>query len=124
MNSIKIDNMSSEIMDILSEYSETVNEKTKNTTDIVSKNCVKELQSTSPKRTGKYRKGWTRSKISETASKVEYIVHNPKHYTLTHLLENGHVKKDGGRTKSTPHIAPAEEKAVAEFEKLIKEELN
>lgn len=111
------------IKDILDGYSESVSVKVKHHVDTVSKEVVSELKETSPKRSGNYRKGWTRKKDSETSNKSVFIVHNSKHYRLTHLLEKGYAKKSGGRTKGQPHIAPAEEKAVAKLEKLIKEDL-
>lgn len=44
-------------------------------------------------------------------------------YQLTHLLEHGHAMRQGGRAKAIPHIAPANDAAQAEFERLIKEGL-
>ena len=80
----------------------------------VAKETVKELKSTSPKKTGGYAKGWARKKVG-----TAQVVHNSTNYQLTHLLENGHANRDGGRTPGRPHIAPAEQKAIDEFEKRV-----
>ena len=109
--------------DILDDYSESVNDKVKRNVDNVSKELVANLKATSPKRSGNYRKSWTRKKEVSTSSKSVFIVHNSKHYRLTHLLEKGHAKSGGGRTKAIPHIAPAEERAISELEKRIKEDI-
>ena len=50
-------------------------------------------------------------------------MYSPKKYQLAHLLEKGHAKRGGGRTKAMPHIAPAEENAVKELENDIKKAL-
>ena len=82
----------------------------------VSEDVKAEIQSRAPVKTGKYKASWTVTKVEETAQSLVNTVHSAKHYRLTHLLENGHAKRGGGRTRSFPHIAPGE--ALAEKELL------
>ena len=53
----------------------------------VAKEAVSKLKSSSPRKTGKYARGWTTKQIDKNG----IVIHNSKHYQLTHLLENGHV---------------------------------
>ena len=109
-----------EILEQVDETAKGVAEKAINDT---AKEAVSKLQSNSPKRSGKYAKGWT----MKNEGKMDIIVHN-KVYRLTHLLENGHVIKNKygtyGRVAGIKHIAPVEEWANEEVVRKITEELN
>lgn len=82
------------------------------------KKLVQDLKLTSPENTGKYKQGW---RIKSTGKK--YIVHNATDYQLTHLLEHGHAKRGGGRVQAQIHIAPAEDRAIANFVEEVEREL-
>lgn len=89
----------------------------------VSKETVKELRSTSPKRTGKYARSWRATKQPSRTTGTKYVIHSVKHYRLTHLLEKGHALRQGGRTRAFPHIGPAEKAAIENFERTILAEI-
>lgn len=107
---VQIDDLSREIMKQLQQYTEEVKEKVELAKDEVGKDAVKELKTTSPNLTGSYAKGWRLKKEN-----YAHIIHNKTDYQLTHLLEYGHVNRDGSRTKAYPHIRKAEEKVIEEF---------
>lgn len=66
----------------------------------------KELKNISPRRTGQYALGWTY--INKNG---DYIIYNEKRPTLTHLLEYGHLTRNGKkRIAPNPHIRPVFEK--------------
>lgn len=112
---------------ILNEYVEEVNELSN---DLMKKNAeetCQDLKNTSPKRTGAYARDWAvKTERGGAGSKI-FIVHNKKHYQLTHLLENGHIirnkKGEFGRAPAHPHIKKARDKAeqklIAELEKKL-----
>lgn len=83
-----------------------------------------EIKANAPKKTGKYASSWTAKTTLETANSLHLTVYSPKKYQLAHLLEHGHAKRGGGRTKAQPHIAPAEsagmEKLESEIERALK----
>ncbi|EGE54851.1 hypothetical protein [Streptococcus parauberis] len=69
-------------------------------------NTANDIRSRSPKRAngGEYANGWTDFPITDST----YIVANTgKEKTLTHLLELGHAKKNGGFVAPQEHIRPA-----------------
>ena len=106
------------VFDILNEYSEDIQEGIKAETQAVAKEGVSILKSTSPKRTGSYRKGW-RVKTTKGSDFCQSVIHNATDYQLTHLLEKPHLKRNGGYTSPQPHIAPVETKLVAKFESKV-----
>lgn len=116
---IKIDDMTDVIMKELNQYSDELNEEIKADTLKVAKETVKQLKETSPKKTGAYAKSWSQKESVKGTHVSKRVVYNKDHYQLTHLLENGHAKVNGGRVQAYPHIRPAEEIAVKNLEEEI-----
>ena len=102
-----------QMREILEDYREEVQDATNSSIDTVSREAVQKLRNTSPKRTGGYARGWAKKKVKSFGGVDSVIVHNSKHYQLTHLLENGHVVRNKygtyGRVNGVKHIAPVEE---------------
>ena len=119
---IKADDLAATVEKTLSDYVEDVNDVVKQKIKDAGKEAVKELKEKSPKRRGKYAKGWKSTVQKETAVGAEVVVHN-KIYGLTHLLEKGHAKRGGGRVAGIPHIAPVEEEITGKLSDEIEKEL-
>lgn len=115
-----VDNLASEIMAELKAYSKALAAAVKDECNKVADECLEEVKDKSPVRAGKhggkYKKGWKKSVLYEDEGDIRICIRNAKYYRLTHLLENGHAKVNGGRTTAIPHIRPAEQHAA---EKLV-----
>lgn len=108
-----------ELNNILKKYADEVDKLTDDTMKKASRNAVKELKTTSPKRSGAYARDWAVKTDKGFGKSKTYIVHNKKHYRLTHLLENGHVVRNQfgtyGRVSGDGHIKQAEQNAINEI---------
>lgn len=118
---ITVDQLRDEVDSIIREYADDVDAKTEKLSVQFAKIAKSELQSTSPKKTGHYAKGWAYKKNTKDKSAT---VHNKTDYQLTHLLENGHAKRNGGRVPGIPHIAPVEEEVCNDFVNALERELS
>ena len=125
---IPIDRMANEIAQTISEYSEDVSDAMRKAVAESSAEAVLDLKRNSQKRVkngGAYAKSWKYSAIQQTRTVFKNVVHNAKHYRLTHLLEHGHANaRGGGRTPAYPHIGLAEQKAIEKLEEKMRQYIN
>lgn len=109
-----MNDLASLIAQSLTEYSEEVEAELEKEKEAIAAEAVQELKMKSPNgQRGKYAKGWRKTKKD-----TGWVIHN-KEYRLTHLLEKGHAKRDGGRTRAQPHIKIVEERVIKRFEESI-----
>ncbi len=115
MGTIRPDELSDAVMEGLKEYAALATDELKKAAKEAGQNAKKELKSTSPKRTGEYRKSWTYKQTGETSNTINVTVYSKNRYMLTHLLEYGHAKRGGGRVPPKPHIGEAQDNAEREL---------
>ena len=116
---IKPEQLAKEVMDGLEEYADLAVDVMKKEIQETGKSVKQQISQTAPKKSGRYAKSWSVKKTKETSNSLEVTVHSKNRYMLTHLLENGHAKRGGGRVRAIPHIAPAEEMGTRELEERI-----
>ena len=110
-----------DINDILSEYTLDVQEGITEAAIKVAEDGKNELKATSPKRTGKYAKGWRVDK-RQGRGFVHTTIYNTN-AGLTVLLEKTHLKRGGGSVtpRSAGHIARVEEKCIEQYKKDVEQ---
>lgn len=96
------------INDLLDEYGDEVANVMESTIKEVAKDATKELRNSGSFNniTGKYRRSWSNVVTVENLTVKARVYAKSPEYRLTHLLEFGHAKQNGGRTKAFPHIEP------------------
>lgn len=112
---IDIEEFADAIKKTLEDYMDVTDEAAYEGCKVTAEGAVDELHEAHPnkeKSWDNYNKGWAVKEVTKKRSrKTSLVVHNATHYRLTHLLEKGHEKVNGGRTRAFPHIAPVAEKA-------------
>ena len=120
---IKPEQLAAEVMKGLEEYKDLAVDVMKKEIQETGKSVKQQISQTAPRKSGRYAKSWAVKKVKETSSSLDVVVHSRNRYQLTHLLENGHAKRGGGRVRAIPHIAPAEEMGIKQLEERIERAL-
>ena len=108
MPSAKID-LSAQISKLLMEYGDDIRDVINTVMPEVADKTVQQLKATSPKRSGEYAKGWRAKPWAYNSNYRGVTIHNAVKPQITHLLEFGHAKRNGGRVAAEPHIKDAED---------------
>ncbi|OYP06381.1 hypothetical protein CG709_10035, partial [Lachnotalea glycerini] len=109
---VSVDQMADAIAQSMAEFADLSNEVMKECVTETSKSVKKEIQENAPVRTGKYKKSWAAKKVKENANSLTMVVHSRDRYQISHLLEQGHAKRGGGREAAIPQIAQAEQRGA------------
>lgn len=119
---VGVNELADTIANELGSYTKEVAKEVKKAVDKTAKELLKNIQADAPVRSGDYKKAMkTRKAVENDYNKeVEWYVEEP-HYRLSHLLEHGHAKRGGGRTKAYPHIAKNEEKMKENLVERVRE---
>lgn len=134
-NTIKPGELGAAIEDVLSIYSEEVNDNLRQATASSMQKLVKQTKATAPTgHRGTYKKkiaadyeGLNRSGggggLRGRTIKATWYVKAPDH-RLTHLLVHGHATKNGGRTKADPFLQNALDEVLPEYEQEVEKALS
>lgn len=108
-------------------FSDEVIEDTKDVIDEVSEEALQEVVSRAPvgAQKGKYKRSLTYRKVYDSLTERRNVIYASKgQHRLTHLLEKGHLKRNGkGRTKAIPHFHFGQEYIDNNFMKKLKNKL-
>ena len=122
MLKVKIENLNKIITEELTLYTSEVKEKTDKTAKDSMKKLVKKTKDTAPVGTRKkHYKSYITSKKLDTGRYMWYV--KAPEYRLSHLLENGHALRNGGRTRGTHFISKANDQIQKEFEENIRKDI-
>lgn len=112
---------------ILAEYADDVDQASAECIREVAKAGRKSLKANSPKKSGDYAKGWSFNVEKHRLYTVATLYNQTP--GLPHLLEFGHVSRNGtgrsyGSVKALPHIGSVEQQIIQEYTQKLTRELS
>ena len=118
------ENMTAYLTKVFGDIELGVQEAVNESIDKIGKETSKRVREASPKKTGKYAKGWRyRARKMQPDGSFSAVVYNAKYGWMTHLIENGHPIVSKGsvvRTvKPRPHIKPVNDWVMTEGIKIL-----
>ena len=118
---VGVSDLFDEINQELESYSEEVDNKMQGEIDSLSREIRQALKNhpNIPVKTGKYKASFVIRKIAQGKGFKRNVIAN-REYQRTHLLENGHLTPNGGRTRAFPHWEDAQKMADTLPERLAK----
>lgn len=124
---IDVSEFTKTLVDACATYTDDVKQKVHKGVRKIAREAKAEVSAKSPK--GKvnlvrgykhFKDGWTTS-TKESKGVLTVTVHNKK-YQLVHLLELGHLNRDGTtRSRTFPHVEPVNTDVERKVDELIKE---
>lgn len=111
-----INNLDSAIEDILEDYSTNITNAVNEQTEKAAEQLRKDISADAPVKSGKQKKSWKVTKQKVAGLDLLAIVHSTD-YRKVHLLENGHLTRDGvTRTKPIRYVSKNEEKIIEQYQ--------
>lgn len=124
MANVTIDALNEAIEKELTIYSHEITEMIDREAKSHMKDLVKRTKETAPvgNRTKHYRDSISSKKTTEKRGATSYTWYvKGSDYRLSHLLENGHATKNGGRVQGTKFISKASEPILADYIEKVEE---
>ena len=108
MSNVNVNELADAIANILNEYKDFAEDEMMEIAKEIAEEGKNKLKTVSPRgvgsKKGHYADGWRVTVERKGNMKFSFVIHNSKKPGLTHLLENGHQMRQGGRARSFPHI--------------------
>lgn len=107
--------------DVLTNYATNLREAINADTEAAAQKLRKAIQAEAPVKTGKQKKSWHIAKEYLGGVDLKTVVHSTD-YRKVHLLENGHVTRNGvTRTRATYYVSSNADRIIKEYEQQVAE---
>lgn len=106
---------------VLDNYATDLREAINADTEAAAQKLRKAIQAEAPVKTGKQKKSWRIAKEYLGGVDLKTVVHSTD-YRKVHLLENGHVTRNGvTRTRATYYVSSNADRIIKEYEEQVAE---
>ena len=109
------------LADVLTNYATNLREAINADTEAAAQRLKKAISADAPVKSGKQKKSWRITREYLGGIDLKTVVHSTD-YRKVHLLENGHLTRNGvTRTKPTHYVSGNAEKIIKEYEEIVAE---